>query len=130
MAILSYTTFAILKRITENIQRQDTSTTGKATMVTIPWKMEFLFCHTVKLSLVKQQNRNKTSSIQREKQSSMKGLQAAIGKYQLCHSCTEHKNTTEKSATVGKVNSKVNFVVPKLRNRILFSFLKNSSSIP
>lgn len=39
--------------------------------------------------------------------------------YQCCHSCTEHKNRTEKSATQGKVNSKVNFIVAKYKKQNL-----------
>ena len=65
---LSYTALALLKRITEIVQRQDTSTMGKAATVTISQNMWFLFRHTVKSSLVKNQNKNKTGCIQREKQ--------------------------------------------------------------
>lgn len=40
---------------------------GKATMVTIHWEMEFLFCHVAKSSLVKKQSKNKIGSTMREK---------------------------------------------------------------
>lgn len=97
-------------------------------MVTISGKMWFFFFHTVKLSLVKQRDKNKTGSTQREKQSSMKGLQSATGKHQLCHSCIEHKNRTGKSATVGKFQSK--FCSTKIKKYNLGFTSKNSSSEP